>query len=185
MNKLLNIETEGYMKINNPIGYAEYDATPYEVLNRMIEEYPFSMEDCFVDFGCGKGRVVCFAADNGCCNVIGIEFNEIIYEILLENISKIQHSNNIRTFNQKAETWAIDPKLNKCFFYNPFYLKYFIKVYNNIIRYSQSKNILLFLYDAASEYQKFLNSQKNVILEKCIKGGRGLGDLLIYRVRRC
>ena len=173
------------MRVNNPIGYAEYDATPYEVLNRMIEEYPFSDQDCFADFGCGKGRVVCFAANNGCCNAVGIEFNKKLYGILLDNISKTQCRDNIRTFNQKAETWEIDRNLNKCFFYNPFYLKYFVKVYNNVIRYSRSKNILFFLYDAASEYLRFLNSQKNVVFEKCIKCGDGLGDLWVYSVRRC
>lgn len=185
MDKLLNVETEGYQKVGNPLGYAQYDATPYEMLIKMIEMYPFSKNDCFVDFGCGKGRVVCFAANNGCKNVIGIEFNKSLYKTLLKNLDEVKNSEHIRVFNQKAETWKIEPELNKCFFYNPFYLKYFIKVYNNIIRYSQSKDILLFLYDAASEYQSFLNSRKNVFLENRIKGEAGLGDLLIYRVSRC
>ena len=38
MNEILFDRTEGYERVNNPQGYAEYDATPYPVLEKMILE---------------------------------------------------------------------------------------------------------------------------------------------------
>ena len=184
MNEILFDRTEGYERVNNPHGYAEYDATPYLVLEKMILEYPFVEDDCFVDFGSGKGRVICFAAEHGCHNVIGIEYNEGLYLESLENIRNFALMDCINVYNQKAETYIEYENVNKCFFYNPFYLKYFIKVYKNIVQYSKIRNVLFFLYDAAIEYRRFLATQKNVKLETCIRINDICGKLWVYSVNR-
>lgn len=174
---------DDHEKTDNPKGYADYEATPYKVLIKMLEKYPFDKTDCFADFGCGKGRVICFSANNGCNNVIGIEYNKKIFEDLLQNVKKIG-GESISVINQKAEEWHCVPELNRCFFFNPFYLKHFIKVYYNILHYSKRKTIHLFLYDAAVEYQKFLNKQKDVCLVDIIQGDPGQGNLMIYIIKR-
>ena len=181
-DKKLCIETEGYLKLNDNIGYAAYEATPYSVLEKLVSCYPFQKEDCFVDFGCGLGRVICFVANSGCNNVIGIEVNTALFKLLRKNVKSSGLSKRISIYHQKAEKAFIPPEVNKCFFYNPFYLKYFIKVYNNLINYSNSETILLFLYDAAKEYIAFLESKVNVILEACIDCGTKCGNLYVYRV---
>ncbi|MBQ8175054.1 MAG: class I SAM-dependent methyltransferase [Clostridia bacterium] len=184
MDELLNIRTEGYMNVGNPVGYAEYDATPYSILEKMVQAYPFAPEDCFVDFGCGKGRVICFAANHGCQNVIGVEYNDQIYQALSENVVGSRQRAHIRIVHGRAETLEIDQRLNKCFFYNPFYLKYFIKIYNNIMNFSRAKSVLLFMYDAAEEYRRFLNRQKNAVCESRIRDRDSMRELLVYRVSR-
>lgn len=177
------LRSDEYEKTDNPTGYADYEATPREILVEMVEKYPFDKNDCFVDFGCGKGRVICFSAENGCRNVIGIEYNKKIFESLQRSIEGT-YINTLRIFNQKAEEWHGVPEVNKCYFYNPFYLKYFIKVFNNILSYSKRKKIYLFLYDAAIEYKKFLSKKKYVNLVEVIKGDHGWGNLMVYIIDR-
>lgn len=177
------IRSGEYEKTDNPIGYADYEATPHDILVKMVTRYPFEENDCFVDFGCGKGRVICFSAENGCKNVIGIEYNKKIFESLQKNIEEL-YRDTIRIFNLKAEDWRCAPETNKCYFYNPFYLKYFIKVLHNILNCSERQVIYLFLYDAAMGYQTFLSRQKYIRLTEVIKGNHGQGDLMIYTINR-
>ncbi|MGL5381779.1 class I SAM-dependent methyltransferase [Clostridium sp.] len=180
----LGIITYGYKKTNNKKSYANYDATPYQVLEYMTTYYPFDKDDYFVDFGCGLGRVICFVALNGCKNVIGIEVNKEIFEQLEKNVEKNKHKGNIEIINQCAEKALINPRVNKCFFYNPFYLKHFIKVFYNLISQTSEELIYIFLYDAAIEYIKFLDTQNNVKLDRIINFTGGAGDLFIYKIER-
>lgn len=181
-DKDLGIITEGYIKLNDKMGYAQYEATPYLVLEKMIEYYPFNEGDCFIDFGCGLGRVLCFVAKFGCANTIGVEVNETIFKKLYCNVINSGQEGKIKLYNQKAESVSIDSKVNKCFFYNPFYLKYFIKVYYNILRDVKSDIVRIFLYDAAKEYRVFLNTRQEACIEKIIECGKCCSKMWVYKI---
>lgn len=174
VDEILKIDTEGYKKISTKRGYANYDATPYYVLYRLFKDYEFDENDCLVDFGCGLGRVICFASVMGCRKVIGIEVNEFIFHKLQKNVRQYK----VEVINSAAEKVNLN-NVNKCFFFNPFYLKYFIKVFNNLMNLSRKK-ITLFLYDPAKEYIDFLKREPNVRLQEKKKYGSQYGYIYIY-----
>lgn len=56
---------------------AECNPTAYRILERMLPAIPFSSDDVLVDYGCGKGRAICFfAARAPLRKVVGVEISE-------------------------------------------------------------------------------------------------------------
>ena len=46
--------------------------------------------DVFVDIGCGKGRVVCCACREPIRRVVGIEVNEVLLEVAVDNAARVR-----------------------------------------------------------------------------------------------
>jgi len=69
---LLGINTHG---IATGRGGYHYGTTSYREIFAVLRELELSVQDTFVDAGCGKGRVICCAAWRYPCNVIGIEYH--------------------------------------------------------------------------------------------------------------
>lgn len=53
-----------------------YQPTAYRVLRRVFSSLDIEPDDVFVDFGCGFGRAVCFAAQHPFAKVYGVELSE-------------------------------------------------------------------------------------------------------------
>jgi SAM-dependent methyltransferase len=52
----------------------ECQSTAYSGVNRVLRHLSLQPSDVFVDIGCGKGRVVCCAAQYPCKRVVGVEY---------------------------------------------------------------------------------------------------------------
>jgi SAM-dependent methyltransferase len=160
----LGIDTEGYIELDNKPGYANYEPTPYSMLERLFTLYPFTEDSCFADFGCGLGRAVFSAAYFGCPKVYGIEVNPEIYGRLLKNRESFAKATNngseIHISNCDARQAVVTPDMNTFFFFNPFYLKHFIPVLNRIEEsFRQNRrNIRMFLYLPHDAYGSYLKS---------------------------
>jgi SAM-dependent methyltransferase len=53
----------------------EYEALDYPVLQRLFDQLELDADDVVYDVGCGKGRIVCMAAQRGVRRCVGIEFD--------------------------------------------------------------------------------------------------------------
>lgn len=167
----LHSKTNGYMVLNNRYGYSNYEPTSYIMMKKLFGRYPFSNKDHLVDFGCGLGRVIIFSSYMKCPKVTGIENDEKMYTNALKNINNF-NKNNINLVKISAEKFTMPNNANKFFFFDPFNLKYFIRVINNIINSLREnfREIYIFLYDTNEYYIKYLNSEKYFKLKEVIYG---------------
>jgi SAM-dependent methyltransferase len=93
-------------------------------------------ETVFVDFGCGKGRVLLIAMEFGFKEVKGVEFARELCAIANHNIAHYKSKRGLTTpcnaIEADATTYPIDPCENVFFMYNPFDETILAKVADNI-----------------------------------------------------
>jgi len=144
--------------------FFEYGPTDYQMLETLFSKYPFEFEDHFVDFGCGKGRVIIMAAYHGCKHVTGYELDTNRYGKLVENVDNFRKKfDNESTFsisNINVEKVQLDDDSNKFWFFEPFHLKVYIRVLNEIQASLQRciRNVSLFLYHPLESTVKYIDS---------------------------
>lgn len=169
--------------------FAIYGPTSYSVLENLFIKYPFEANDHLVDFGCGKGRVLIMAAYYSCKKITGYELNAKRYDLLLKNIecfrNKFESDSTILTFNMNAEKVIIDDTTNKFFFFNPFHLKVYIRVFNEIQASLQRsrRDVYLFLHspdDSIIKYIDSLNMFKKIDLFECYNSLYSETKLIVY-----
>jgi SAM-dependent methyltransferase len=76
---------------------AEYFATPAWIFRRLIDSLDIDVgRFVFVDYGCGKGRVLALAAERPFLRVEGIELSEDMHRMAVGNIGKARNSGALR-----------------------------------------------------------------------------------------
>lgn len=150
-------------RINASHHYHHYEATSYWMLDELFEVYEMSADEAFVDFGCGKGRVLFYVHHYYNLPVVGVEMNEQLYrEALLNETSYLQYkkkvTKSIRIEHAFAEQYKIEKDESVFFLFNPFSLQIFMKVVHNILRSVEenSRTVDLILYYPADEYMDYL-----------------------------
>jgi SAM-dependent methyltransferase len=100
-----------------------YEATRPRPLRRVLRELTFADDSVFVDLGCGKGRALIVAAEEGFTQVVGIDFYAEVCDIASQNIEIIRRSG--RSF--EAEITCADildfefaAEYDVFFLFNPF-----------------------------------------------------------------
>ncbi|HSQ89153.1 methyltransferase, partial [Romboutsia sp.] len=137
--KLLNINTTGEELWSDKIAhYHPYQATLYQALDILFEEYSIKESDYIVDFGCGKGRLNFYINYFFKANVVGVEMDERYYHDCLCNkenyLKKHKRSSNKIDFKCCfAQDYEINPLENKFYFFNPFSVQIFRKIIDNIL----------------------------------------------------
>ena len=111
-----------------------------------------------LDYGCGKGRVGFFLSHQTGARVIGIEYDDRIYAEALLNRNDTASRAKAEFVLTGAETYAVPPAVNRCYFFNPFSLEILRKVMARILEswYEQPRRLLLFFYYPADEYLAYL-----------------------------
>ncbi len=95
----------------------------------------------FVDYGCGKGRVMAVAAFNCYKNITGIDFSQQLCEVAKKNTNKIKGffpASNFNTHCIDAIDYEIQKEDTTFFFFNPFDEVVMLQVVKNILA-SQKK----------------------------------------------
>ena len=69
----------------NGVGMTGSQSTSYIILKRIFSNVSLTAEDCFLDVGCGKGRVLAFLLRaHAPCPLHGIEINEVYGRVAQE-----------------------------------------------------------------------------------------------------
>ena len=155
-DKLLNIKTSGRDDIKSDQYRYPYEPTPYCVLERLANSGLVRKGDVVLDYGCGKGRVSFFLSYQAKAKTIGIEYDERIYNLAVEN-SKTARA-KAEFFCVGAEEFEIPEDVNRCYFFNPFSVEILRSVMARIIDsyYTSPREIFLFFYYPSDEYTSYL-----------------------------
>lgn len=175
--KLLNIKTSGEQKIfNESLHYNRYEATSYEVLKFLCDNYEFKEEDSLVDFGCGKGRLNFYINNFYNSKVTGIEMNKFFFEECLSNKKSYLSKNKtkedkISFLNCFAEKYEVKKEDNKFYFFNPFSEQIFIKVIGNILDslLENERQVNIILYYPSGDYIFYLDNYTIFTLKQEIR----------------
>lgn len=165
--RLLRIRTAGLREWRNGTEhYNRYEATPYRALDELFKAYRLKKSDRVVDFGCGRGRVSFYIHNRFHVPVTGIEVNEKTYAEALDN--KVRYRQGAKHIEAAirfdfglAEKYQIKSTDNRFYFFNPFSVKIFKKVVNNILISVEEKErpVDIILYYPVPEYVKFLKKK--------------------------
>lgn len=153
-----------------------YGPTSYQFLDSLFRKFKFNEDDYFIDYGCGKGRVIIMAAYHSCKHIYGCEINKERYSIVKNNIATFKEKFGGETDfcieNISADKMDINNKINKFFFFQPFHIKLIMKVMNNIRESlkKNNRNIILFLYRpfiSTTNYFDSLIEFKRILYYEC------------------
>lgn len=97
---------------------------------------PVLDRNCYVDFGCGKGRTLILAALCGFARVIGVEYSRDLCDQCNHNIEKFRSragtSARFEVVHADAADYVIPEDASTLVFYDPFSLAVFRNVVQNI-----------------------------------------------------
>ena len=100
-------------------------------LDWLIAFDPTVLDHTFIDFGCGKGRVLIMAERMGFKKLIGVEFSQDMYEICRRNLKKV-NSKAVQVVQGDAVEYPLSGDVKTFYFCNPFAYFIFEKILNNI-----------------------------------------------------
>jgi SAM-dependent methyltransferase len=100
-----------------------YVPSPWHVLPRALHCLGVSAADTFVDFGCGKGRVVHQAAKRPFHRVIGVEISPDLAETARRNLAARRHQHrcrNVEIVVADAAEFRVPDDLTIAYLFHPF-----------------------------------------------------------------
>jgi len=114
-----------------------YDATTPMLFRKIMKAIGgLPMPATFFDMGCGKGRVLMMAAEQGFMRVVGVEFNPLLVRIAETNIERFyrrkRHPASIEVVHGDAGAYEFPDCDAVIFFYNPFDESVMAKTLQNI-----------------------------------------------------
>jgi SAM-dependent methyltransferase len=101
----------------------DYEPSPLRALGRVLPRREVGPDDVFIDFGCGKGRVVMQAAMYPFRKVIGVELSGALCDIARQNVDRARSQficRDIELVNQDVLDYSIPDDVTIVYFYNPF-----------------------------------------------------------------
>jgi SAM-dependent methyltransferase len=115
-----------------------YQPTRLRLARRVLSSLNVAPRGAFVDFGCGKGRVLLLAAEFGFRRITGVEFAKELCDIAADNIARYQEKTgsrtDIRIVEADAAEYVVKNDENVFFMFNPFSPALVEKVVGNIAR---------------------------------------------------
>ena len=157
-DKLLQIKTTGRDDSNADQYRYPYEPTPYCVLERLANSGFIGKRDVVLDYGCGKGRVDFFLAYQTKAHTIGIEYDERIFNVALDNHKTAVSKMRTEFVLADAQIYGVPEEVNRCYFFNPFSVELLQKVIARIMEsyYANPRELLLMFYYPSEEYISYL-----------------------------
>ena len=111
-----------------------------------------------LDYGCGKGRVDFFLSYQTRCRCLGVEYDERIYEKVMENKKEAVSKERVSFSLANAEEFQLPEQIDRIYFFNPFSVEILRKVMARIMEsyYEHPRQILCFFYYPSDEYLTYL-----------------------------
>ena len=164
LDRFLKIKTNGRDASNSNFINYPYEATPYAVLQALANSEHIAKRDKIIDFGCGKGRVSFYLAYSRKVNMIGVEYDERLYNAAMENKKNCISSSRVEFTCCNAKDFLIPEDVNKAYFFNPFSVEVLKDVIENIKKSKEifSREFLLFFYYPSKDYLEFLNNNSEI-----------------------
>lgn len=157
-DKLLKIKTSGRDDSRADQFRYPYEPTPYCVLERLANEGYIGKKNTLIDYGCGKGRVDFFLSYQARCRSIGIEYDDRIYRVAVENQKTAVSAGRVAFCMQNAEVYEVPTEADRFYFFNPFSVEILRSVMGRILDsyYEKPREMLLFFYYPSDEYISYL-----------------------------
>lgn len=157
-DKRLQIKTAGRDETNADEYHHPYEPTDYCVLERLADSGLIGRDDVVLDYGCGKGRVGFFLAYRTKARVIGIEYDEAIHALALQNQKAAHLQAETEFVLARAEAYPVPPAVNRCYFFNPFSVEILHKVMARILEswYEAPREMFLFFYYPSADFLAYL-----------------------------
>ena len=164
LDKYLRIRTNGRDDSNSNFVNYPYEATPYSVLQYLSQSGHILKKDKIIDYGCGKGRVSFFLAYSTKAKMIGVEYDERLYNRALENSENAISSSRVSFVLSDAKEYKVPLDSTGAYFFNPFSLDVLKSVINNILesKKENSRDFKLFFYYPSKEYIEYLDSNSSI-----------------------
>lgn len=164
LDKLLRIKTSGRDDSNSDLTNFPYEPTPYSVLELLANSGYLSKNDVVIDYGSGKGRVDFYLAYYLKCHMIGVEYDNRLFQRAISNLKDAKSKSRVEFVLKNASEYEIPNNAKALYFFNPFNVSVLIDVINNLresIR-KNKRNVLLFFYYPSNKYLEYLNSEKDI-----------------------
>lgn len=101
-----------------------YQPIRYETLDVVFSHLPIRADhDSFLDYGCGKGRAVIWAARHPFARVIGVELSSSLAEFARHNVHRAQRHlkcTDVRVVQTDARRFVLPDDVTIVFMFNPF-----------------------------------------------------------------
>jgi SAM-dependent methyltransferase len=115
----------------------EYHSHHPRIIRQSLMALNIRHEDyTFIDFGCGKGRVLLLASEFPFRRIVGLEFSPQLAEIAKRNLksyrSKTQRCRDIEVLIADATEYQLPPEPEVLYFYSPFTGQTMERVVKNI-----------------------------------------------------
>lgn len=145
--------------------YYRYEPTSYSGLICAFDELEdvLTKYDRLVDFGCGKGRVLFYVNQRFQCEVCGVEIDEELYELALDNRAYYNTRfrdtmEKIELIHGKAEDYEVRPEDNVFYFFNPFEINIYEQVIANIVESVEKypRRVFVMMYYPKVEYVRYM-----------------------------
>ena len=147
-DKLLHIKTMGRDDSQSDQYRYPYEPTPYSVLQRLANTGLIRKNNMLLDYGCGKGRGDFFLSYQTRCRCLGVEYDERIYEKVMENKKEAVSKERVSFSLAHAEEFQLPEQIDRIYFFNPFSVEILRKVMARIMEsyYEHPRQILCFFY---------------------------------------
>ncbi len=157
-DKLLRIKTTGRDDTNATQYHFPYEPTPYEVLERLAYSGYLGKKNTMIDYGCGKGRVDFFLSYQTRCKSIGIEYDERIFQSVMDNRETAAAAGRTSFFCENAVTYRVPAEADRFYFFNPFSVEILKSVMERVREsyYENPREMFFFFYYPSDEYIAYL-----------------------------
>lgn len=113
-----------------------YHPTPWPVLKRALSRHAVASADVFIDFGCGKGRVLVEAAMHPFRRVIGVEISAELAAVARENIDRVRprlKCRDVTVVVADVLAYEVPDDVTVVYFFDPFHGAIFSAVVEKLV----------------------------------------------------
>jgi tRNA G46 methylase TrmB len=133
------VDTAGVLilpEVHSDPRFNGYSPTPHSIFFRLLRQVDVEYSKfTFIDFGCGKGKVLLLAASLPFKQIIGIELSTKLIRVVEKNLNSYRGKTacqNVRLACIDAREFQIPDERTIFYFYDPFEAELMVRILHNI-----------------------------------------------------